>query len=622
MSGAGARMRGTDAKGAGGARGRASQPLSRRAGHIAIWVVGGLLLLAVAIAAWVGVRGALAYQHLSAIRSLAPTAAASVTSDPTQATPALEQLATEASAAHDLTSDPVWAIAESTPWIGPQLAAFATIASASDRLFADSLLPLAIAARDVSLDDLRPHDGRLDTTALSTLTAPARSAADAATGAAADVDAIDRTPLVGVVATAVDQARSTYDAAASAIDALRRATELLPSMLGQDGPRTYLLLVQNNAEWRSLGGVSGTAIELSADHGALSLVETHSATSLSRGISGPVVELPSDVQKIYETRPARYFHNLTQIPDFATDGPLAREMYRQQTGREVDGVMAVDPVVLSYLLEATGPVALPDGESLTGDNAVPLLLDDTYRRYADPAAQDAFFAGATGAVFEALREGRGSTPGLIAALARGVEERRVLVWAAEPTEQSVIEGTTLAGQLPASDGRTARFGVYLNDGTGSKMSYYIAPKADLRWGSCRTSADASTREVTLTLTLSNTAPADASTSLPAYVTGNGVYGTAPGVATVVTDVYLPEGWTPVTTTTSSGTEFTRSTLDGREVLTVGATVAPQATAQIEITATAVSTATEAEALLTPTADSTLSPTVRAACTGAAGAVLQ
>lgn len=594
----------------------------QRAGRVAVWVVGGLLILTVAIAAWVGVRGALAYQHLSAMRSLAPTAAASVTSDPDQATPVLEQLAAEANAAHDLTSDPVWALAEGTPWIGPQLAAFATIASASDRVFADSLLPLATAARDISLDDLRPRDGRLDTTALTTLAVPAQSAAAAATGAAADIDAIDPTPLVGAVATALDQARGTFDTAASAVDALRRATELLPSMLGEDGPRTYLLLVQNNAEWRSLGGVSGTAIELSADHGALSLVDTHSATALSRGISGPVVELPSDVQKIYETRPARYFHNLTQIPSFPTDGPLAREMYRQQTGREVDGVMAVDPVVLSYLLEATGPVALPDGESLTRENAVRLLLDDTYRRYADPAAQDAFFAGATGAVFEALREGRGSTPGLIAALARGVEERRVLVWAADPTEQATIEGTTLAGQLPATDGRTARFGVYLNDGTGSKMSYYIAPKAELGWGSCRTSSAASARDVTLTLTLSNTAPADAAISLPAYVTGNGVYGTAPGAATVVTDVYLPEGWAPVATSTSSGTEFTRSTLEGREVLTVGATVAPQATAQIEITATAVSTATDAEALLTPTADSTLSPTVRAACAGATGAVLQ
>ncbi|MBB3158610.1 hypothetical protein FHS07_002306 [Microbacterium proteolyticum] len=615
-------MRRTNATSSGDVREQAPRSPLQRAGRVAVWVVGGLLILTVAIAAWVGVRGALAYQHLSAMRSLAPTAAASVTSDPDQATPVLEQLAAEANAAHDLTSDPVWALAEGTPWIGPQLAAFATIASASDRVFADSLLPLATAARDISLDDLRPRDGRLDTTALTTLAVPAQSAAAAATGAAADIDAIDPTPLVGAVATALDQARGTFDTAASAVDALRRATELLPSMLGEDGPRTYLLLVQNNAEWRSLGGVSGTAIELSADHGALSLVDTHSATALSRGISGPVVELPSDVQKIYETRPARYFHNLTQIPSFPTDGPLAREMYRQQTGREVDGVMAVDPVVLSYLLEATGPVALPDGESLTRENAVRLLLDDTYRRYADPAAQDAFFAGATGAVFEALREGRGSTPGLIAALARGVEERRVLVWAADPTEQATIEGTTLAGQLPATDGRTARFGVYLNDGTGSKMSYYIAPKAELGWGSCRTSSAASARDVTLTLTLSNTAPADAAISLPAYVTGNGVYGTAPGAATVVTDVYLPEGWAPVATSTSSGTEFTRSTLEGREVLTVGATVAPQATAQIEITATAVSTATDAEALLTPTADSTLSPTVRAACAGATGAVLQ
>lgn len=591
---------------------------SRRAGRAAVWVLAGLILAAALLAAWVGVRGAMAFQHLSTIRSLAPGAAASLAGDPAQSGPVLDRLADEAGAAHELTSDVAWSIAERTPWVGPQLAAFATIASASDRLFAQSLRPLAAAAGGDALDALAPQGGRLDTAALSRLAAPAEAAASASAGAAAEVQGIDTTPLLGTVATAVEEAREVFTASANATDALRRATVLLPSMLGEDGPRSYLLLVQNNAEWRSLGGISGTTILLRTDGGAVSLADTRSATELSRGLSEPAVALPDDLTEIYGTRPARFFHNLTEIPDFSIDGPLAREMYRARTGIEVDGVLAVDPVALSYVLAATGPVVLADGESLTSDNAVTLLLRDTYERFPDPAAQNAFFAGATGAVFDALLKGQGSTPGLLTALARATEERRILAWSAEEDEQAVIRDTALAGSLPVTDERTARFGVYLNDGTGSKMSFYVRPTVTLDWGAC----GAAGRELTLTVGLTNTAPQDAGESLPAYVTGNGAYGTAPGAATVVGNIYLPEGWDLVAATTTSGNGYTEAMSEGRRVLTFGPLLAAQSSATATITVASSSPAKDAEAYVTPTADASLAPTVRSSCTPSTGATLK
>ncbi|MGP2481120.1 DUF4012 domain-containing protein, partial [Listeria monocytogenes] len=86
--------------------------------------------------------------------------------------------------------------------------------------------------------------------------------------------------------------------------------------------------------------------------------------------------------------------DVTQVPDFAVGAPLAREMWRRQTGTAVDGVIAVDAVALSSLLEATGPVTLPTGDVLTSADAVPLLLDEVYRRYPDPKSHDVFFQSA------------------------------------------------------------------------------------------------------------------------------------------------------------------------------------------------------------------------------------
>ena len=597
-------------------------PAMRTAGRISTWTLGAILILLTLAVVWVGVRGAIAYGHLERIQTDGSAAASAVASDPSSAAPTLARLASDAEAAHGLTSDPVWQIAERTPWIGPQLAAFGTVASASDQLLRDSLLPLAVAAQSTSLDSLKPVDGRIDTSGLATLVAPSEAAATSAHEAAAAIENIDRTPLIGVVGNAVGRAADLFTTSSNALDALSRTTQLLPAMLGEEGPRDYLLLVQNNAEWRSLGGITGTAILLHTDAGAVSLVDTRSATALSQGISAPLVQLPEDIQSVYQTRPARYFHNLTQIPDFTIDGPLARDMYKARTGTDVAGVIVVDPVVLSYLLQAIGPVTVADGQQLTADNAVPMLLNQVYERYSAPTAQDAFFASATGAVFQALLKGQGSTAGMLTALARATEEHRVLMWAANPDEQSVVAGTTLAGELPITDEHTARFGVYLNDGTGSKMSYYVKPDVSLSWDHCQQTGEKSPRQLTLTLALGNSAPEDAQTSLPPYITGNGVYGVAPGSASVVSNIYLPQGYELVSASASNGSPYEEGTLDGRRVLTFGVNLDPQASASVTVVVKATTSATEAEALVTPTADASLNPTVFGVCNNASAPALE
>lgn len=597
-------------------------PAMLTAGRIVAWIIGGLLLVVLVTTAWVGVRGAMAYQHLEEIQTTAGSAASAVAADPSESAPALAHLASEAEAARGLTSDPIWAVAERTPWIGPQLAAFATVARASDDLLRGGLLPLATASQSSSIDSLKPINGRIDTNALSTLAVPAENAAVTARQAAMAVQGIDRTPLIGAMDRAVAQAEKLFTRSSSALDALSRTTKLLPAMLGQDGPRDYLLLVQNNAEWRSLGGITGTAILLRTDAGAISLVDTRSATALSRGISEPVIQLPDDVTKIYETRPARYFHNLTQIPDFTIDGPLARDMYKKQTGTDVDGVIVMDPVVLSYLLHAVGPVTVADGQRLTADNAVQVLLNGVYERYPDPAAQDAFFAGATGAVFDAVLTGHGSTAGMLAALARAADEHRVLVWAANADEQALVAGTALAGELPVTDERTARFGVFLNDGTGSKMSYYVKPDVTVSWGRCSQTSRSEPRELVLTLTLSNNAPADAQTSLPPYITGNGVYGVAPGSSTVISNIFLPQGWQLASASASEQNVSMDGNLEGRQVLTYGFSLTPQSSQTITLVVRSTTSASEAEAIVTPTADASLNPVVIADCNNAPAATLQ
>ncbi len=70
----------------------------------------------------------------------------------------------------------------------------------------------------------------------------------------------------------------------------------------------------------------------------------------------------------------------------------------------------------------------------------------------------------------------------------------------------------------------ASFGVYFNDGTGAKMDYYVKRTAQL----VKQCTGTEYGEVKVRITSTNTAPVDAATSLPAYVTGGGIFGVPPG----------------------------------------------------------------------------------------------
>jgi hypothetical protein len=573
---------------------------ARIAGIVFASLLGAILIGAIIATVWIGARGFLAYGHLREAQSQA-SAVRTQLSDPAAAAGAIDDIARETAAARSLTSDPVWAAAAGLPWIGPQLDAVARVAASVDQVAGDSLAPLADVASGFSVDALRPQGGRIDLTGFSAIREAATASTQSLGQAVARVDDIDRSVLVAPLRDAVDEVAALLDETSTTAGALSRASALLPAMLGADGPRNYLVLFQNNSEWRSLGGIPGAMVVIHTDGGGLSLAAQDSTTSFPR-YDESVLPLDEEVLAIYGDRPGRWIQNVTQVPDFTQSAPLAREMWaREHDGQQVDGVIALDPVTLSYLLEATGPIELPTGDTLTAENAVPLLLNEVYQRYERPADQDAFFAVAAAAVFNALSQGSADPAALVAALTRAGDEQRLLLWSAHDEDQAILADTTLAGGLPPSDQDAATFGVFLNDGTGSKMDYYVQPQVGLQWTSCTPGAGRSaTGDATLTVSLTSTAPADAA-NLPDYITGGGQYGVNPGVARTVVYAYLPEGFDLTAAELSNGGGFGGGTHEGRRVVSFTADVAPGETVTATISARTITpTAAELQVRSTPT----------------------
>ncbi len=294
-----------------------------------------------------------------------------------------------------------------------------------------------------------------------------------------------------------------------------RATRLIPPMLGAKAPRDYLVVFQNLAEPRATGGMFGSFAVIHVDKGKITVVDEGTPTRTLGVFDPPIAKLSADQRALYTNRPVVFPADVNFTPDFAVAAELFAKMYTERTGNAVDGLMAIDPVALSYLMQGTGPVDAGDGVVLTSENVVSVLLSKAYREFddgVDQAPRDAFLARAAAAAFTAVSNGSGNAQKTMDGLSRAASERRLLLWSTDPAEQADLAATQLGGRLPQTAG-TPTIGVFLNDGTGGKMGYYLENKVSVAAGDCTTDGR---RRLEVTVTLHSTAP---KSGLPIYVTG-------------------------------------------------------------------------------------------------------
>jgi len=518
-------------------------PESRRAAsrrgsgaRVVMWIVLAIVLLLLAAVAWVGVRGLLAKQHLERSVSLVDTLKKQITDgDSRGATLTAKELEANALSARRLTADPVWGAAQYTPFFGTNLRAVRQVAVVVDDVATGAVAPVAGVIGDLNTQAFAPKNGRIDLQPLVDAQPAVARATKTLARANVTADSVDTTSTLSPVTAAVNRLRNALGSASQQAATANKVVQLAPDMLGQDGHRNYVLLFQNNAELRAGGGIPGAVALLQAKNGAIKLGGQAAGSSFGP-YDKPVLPLTPDTVSLYGNITGRYMQDVNLTPRFDVTGALAREMWKQKFGQQVDGVLAIDPVTLSYILRATGPVQLATGDTLTSDNAVKLLLSDVYAKYPEPAVQDAFFASAASAVFGKVSSGAFDAKKLVTALGDGTREGRLRLWSANGDEQKKIAGTAVAGALPTASRQTREFGVYLNDGTAAKMDYYLDKKVSVGGSVCR--KDGRPTSV-VEVTLKNTAPADAATSLPRYVTGGGLLGTEPGKIKTLVAVYAP-----------------------------------------------------------------------------------
>jgi hypothetical protein len=560
--------------------GRTYRPLKSRKSSAFRWVLIAVAALILFVVLWVSIRALMARDELLAAipiaRSVGSGGLSVIGSDVSADVAALQE---HAAKAESLTSDLVWRAAEFVPVAGSNLTAFRETASMIDDVATQALPPLAELAKTFTLDSLSPKDGVFDLTVFSEAAPLLEDSSDALIAAGTLADAIDTTKTVSQIGTAVDEVKTLVGQARDAVGGLNTAAKLIPPMLGGNEPRSYLLLSLNNSELRSAGGIPGAVAVVDVNEGAIQLGELSSANALGE-YAVPPLPLTTEESTLFNPTMGTYLQNVTATPNFARSAELARAMWEKSTGQTVDGVITLDPVATGYLLGATGPIDAGAGITLNSENAAAFLLSGVYSTFAVPAQQDMFFASVTGTVFSAVTNGQANATALIAALTRSAEESRIRLWSARADEQTELTGMPIAGEPPVSTSDTTAFGVYLNDSTGGKMDYYLSSSVGIASAVCRNDGRPNF-EVKIQLTSS--APLDAATALPSYVTASGNFGVPAGHIGTNIYVYAPQGSVPYSVTID-GEEysFVASGHDRNSVAGVNVELAPGDSATISM----------------------------------------
>ena len=501
-----------------------------------LWSALAVLVVVVGFGCWLGFRAQSAKTNLEEARNSAQqTKDALLQGNTRDAARLAAEAESHAQAARDATHSVPWNIVSAIPWLGSPFKTGQQISDVVLGMTADVLKPTADAGATIAPDQLLAN-GRLDVTALRkeepVLSEIAENAARLDTAA----QAISDPSYLSAVGGARTQLQAQASEIAQLLSNTALAARIAPTMMGADGPRTYFMGFQTNAEARGTGGLLGGWGILRFDDGKPSVDTLGPNTGLDKNFTPFSINPEFDEQYGF-TNPTTDIRNSNQSSHFPYAAQIWKAMWAEQSGSNVDGVIAIDPIALSYILGATGPVTMPNGETVTKDNVVELTESTVYARFPDPTNQvprKEFLQDIATAVVRKITGPVESPRKLLNALGKAVSERRIAVWSSNPADQKLLEETPLAHTIPDDPAPYAE--VVVNNLGGNKMDYYLDRQIEYVADGCNGDNRMST--VTVRLTNSLESPA----ALPEYVVGRlGFFPNFPGdipKGTMLTSVRL------------------------------------------------------------------------------------
>ena len=299
---------------------------------------------------------------------------------------------------------------------------------------------------------------------------------------------LDTLPLS---ATQKAQVGQILQALPQAINDLTTARDLLGAagwLLGVDQPRTFLVQTMDRAELRGTGGFTGQYGELKVSGGRIA---PFSLTDIS------LIEYVPGSANQGQLAPEQYrswwpfanwgLRDSNISADFPTSAQLAINLYKQETGNQVDGVISFTAVVIEHILNIIGPIQVPAyNTTVTAQNLEDLLH---YYQLNNTGITKQYFTNTSGSNSTSTRKRftnylaslltarvRSASPTELLAILQSVlhdlKTKDLQIYFTNPTAEDALMRYGYAGQMDRS---TTHDGLYVvqQNLSASKASQYV-----------------------------------------------------------------------------------------------------------------------------------------------------
>jgi len=166
----------------------------------------------------------------------------------------------------------------------------------------------------------------------------------------------------------------------SVIKIVENIIDVLPSLFGFDGKKTYLVLFQNNMELRPGGGFIGSYGLLTIGSGRIEDFSIHDIYDAD-GQLKEHVNPPFAIRR-HLSLAHWYLRDSNFDVDFGRGASSAALLLRKELGKRVDGVIGVDVSFVKSILEAVGPVYVADyKETATSSNLFKLVQSHAEKNF-------------------------------------------------------------------------------------------------------------------------------------------------------------------------------------------------------------------------------------------------
>lgn len=384
----------------------------------------------------------------------------------------------EAEAARSATGHPAFALVSLLPPLSNDLNAVDVLADvAADSARAGISVvdgADALGAGEDGLTGTVFRDGRIRFTALEQA-APFLEEAAVQLEESAEVLGSVGNPRIGAVRDALAQARDGVEEAHGSASRARTLFDVLPGLFARGGSRRYLLAFQSPSEARATGGLIGLYGVLSASNGRLQLDEISYIRDLLRP-PPPPVDAPRWFREHYGPLDAlRSIQQVNESPHFPVVSEVLLSIYEAKKGDRPDGVIAMDPVALGYMLEGMEPLRAPGLDvDVTSENAAQIILHDSYLEFPTPAAQNLYLGDLIGKFWRRVQEGELEPGPFAQGFAKAVRSEHLKVYSTRPDEQEALASLDAEGDY-SDEGDHVQM-LFHNNYAANKVDYFLDRK--------------------------------------------------------------------------------------------------------------------------------------------------